>query len=59
MVGTLRHELGGRLTLGRVFDGVPEPEELLEVVEVKEPPRPQASEVARGAQDVLAALLGN
>ena len=34
------------------------PEELLELVEVKEPPRPDSGEVAKGAQDVLAALLG-
>ncbi|MEQ9319948.1 MAG: ATP-dependent helicase, partial [Polyangiaceae bacterium] len=34
------------------------PEELLDLVEVKEPPRPDSGEVAKGAQDVLAALLG-
>jgi ATP-dependent DNA helicase Rep len=54
----------GRPARGKIMKRVPSrfllqvPEELLELVEVTEPPRPDSTELARGAQDVLAALLG-
>ena len=35
------------------------PEELFERIDISEPPRPDAGQVQRGAQDVLAALLGS
>ena len=54
----------GRPSRGKLMKRAPSrfllqvPEELLELQEVKEPPRPDSTELARGAQDVLAALLG-
>ncbi|MCA9622773.1 MAG: UvrD-helicase domain-containing protein [Myxococcales bacterium] len=54
----------GRPARGKLVKRVPSrfllavPEDLLELEEVMEPPRPDAAEVQRGAQDVLAALLG-